>query len=135
MKTDVQGNLFFTEATNHLVRKISTDGTISTVAGTGTTGFSGDNGAATSAQLATPWGMTLDDEGNIYISDSYNHRIRKVDTDGNITTIAGARVPECHAAVGKRVPQHFATSSGPRVYPDYAQLQPRIRRDHAGNSD
>ena len=89
MKTDAQGNLFFTEATNHLVRKISTDGTISTVAGTGTTGFSGDNGAATSAQLATPWGMTLDDEGNIYISDSYNHRIRKVDTDGNITTIAG----------------------------------------------
>ena len=89
MKTDAQGNLYFTEASNHLVRKISTDGTISTVAGTGTTGFSGDNGAATSAQLATPWGMTLDDEGNIYISDSYNHRIRKVDTDGNITTIAG----------------------------------------------
>ena len=89
MKTDSQGNLYFTEASNHLVRKISTDGTISTVAGTGVTGFSGDIGAATSAQLATPWGMTLDDEGNIYISDSYNHRIRKVDTDGNITTIAG----------------------------------------------
>ena len=89
MKTDAQGNLYFTEATNHLVRKISTDGTISTVAGTGAAGFSGDNGAATSAQLATPWGMALDDEGNIYISDSYNHRIRKVDTDGNITTIAG----------------------------------------------
>jgi uncharacterized protein (TIGR03437 family) len=63
--------------------------TISTIAGNGTTGFSGDAGAAAAAQLASPVGLALDKSGNLYIADQVNHRIREVTTDGNITTIAG----------------------------------------------
>ncbi len=89
MQTDSQGNLYFAEADNHVIRKISIDGNISTVAGTGTKGFSGDGGAATSAQLNTPWGVVFDSSGNMYIGDCENDRVRKVDADGNISTIAG----------------------------------------------
>ena len=63
--------------------------TISTVAGTGSAGFAGDGGAATAAQLKFPAGIVFDDAGNLYIADSFNSRIRKVDTSGNISTIAG----------------------------------------------
>ena len=64
-------------------------GTITTVAGNGTSGYIGDEGEATSAQLASPYGVAVDDAGNIFIADSTNHRIRKVDTSGIITTVAG----------------------------------------------
>ena len=69
-------------------------GDISTVAGTGTTGlgqggFSGDGGPATGAQLNDPFGVAFDSSGNLFIADATNHRIRKVDTSGNISTVAG----------------------------------------------
>lgn len=64
-------------------------GIINTIAGNGTAGYSGDNGPATSASLYGPWGVAVDSLGNIYIADYYNHRIRKVDTAGTITTVAG----------------------------------------------
>ena len=64
-------------------------GTISTFAGTGTAGFSGGSGPATSAQLNTPRRLEVDSAGNLYISDSGNNRIRKVALDGTITTVAG----------------------------------------------
>jgi hypothetical protein len=73
----------------HTVRKFDSDGTITTVAGTGEAGFSGNGGPATKAQLNLPGAVTVDREGNLYISDSNNHRIRKVDKDGTITTFAG----------------------------------------------
>src|SRR6185295_12069636 len=63
--------------------------TISTVAGTGSAGFAGDGGAATAAQLKFPAGIVFDAAGNLYIADSFNSRVRKVDTSGNISTIAG----------------------------------------------
>jgi sugar lactone lactonase YvrE len=63
--------------------------TIATAVGTGTAGFLGDGGAATSAELNYPTGIAFDSSGNLYIADHVNHRIRKVDTSGNITTIAG----------------------------------------------
>ncbi|HEY3855829.1 MAG TPA: immunoglobulin domain-containing protein [Verrucomicrobiae bacterium] len=86
---DTAGNLFFSENGNSRVRKVDTNGVISTVAGTGTYGFSGDGGAATNAQLSDPAFLALDAAGNLYIADHVNARVRKVDTNGIIMTIAG----------------------------------------------
>ena len=86
---DSNGNLYFSDYQGHRVRKVNPNGIVSTVAGTGTSGYSGDNGSATAAQLAYPAGIALDGDGNLYISDSHNGRIRKTDSSGNISTIAG----------------------------------------------
>ena len=86
---DSAGNLFIADRLNHRIRKVDTSGNITTVAGNGTAGFSGDGGAATSAQLFQPNGLTFDSSGNLFIADTLNNRIRKVDTSGNITTVAG----------------------------------------------
>lgn len=89
---DGDGNLYIAEQNAHRVRKVDTAGTITTIAGTGVSGFSGDGGAATSAQLGSPRGLALDAAGNLYIADNTNRRIRKVDTSGIITTVAGSGV-------------------------------------------
>jgi sugar lactone lactonase YvrE len=87
---DAQGSLFFAETGNHVVRKLSAAGVITTVAGSGVQGFSGDNGPAIAANLDSPAGLALDAAGNLYIADSHNHRIRKVSAAaGTISTIAG----------------------------------------------
>ncbi|MGE7271105.1 fibronectin type III domain-containing protein [Brevibacillus panacihumi] len=86
---DSSGNLYIAEYANNLVRKVDASGQISTVAGTGSLGFSGDEGPATSAQLNRPYGVAVDDSGNLYISDYFNNRIRKVDASGKISTVAG----------------------------------------------
>ena len=89
VSADRSGNLFIADQFNHRIRKIAPDGTISTVAGNGTPGFSGDGGPAVSAQINTPIGIFADGSGNLYIADVGNQRIRKVDPSGTITTIAG----------------------------------------------
>lgn len=89
---DAVGNLFFTEIYDHRVRRISPSGIISTIAGTGIAGFSGDNGAAALAQLKMPIGISLDAVGNLYIADANNNRIRKINTGGIISTVAGTGV-------------------------------------------
>jgi sugar lactone lactonase YvrE len=88
---DSSGNIYFADQANQRIRKItSSTGIITTVAGTGVQGFSGDGGQAIAAQLNNPQGIALDALGNIYFSDAGNMRIRKVDiTSGVITTIAG----------------------------------------------
>lgn len=86
---DGDGNLFIAERVGCVVRRLSPDGSISTVAGTGTCGFSGDGGPATSAQLNWPDGITIAEDGTMYLSDGANFRIRRVDVNGVITTIAG----------------------------------------------
>ena len=86
---DPAGNIYVAEVDNNRVRKISTSGTITTVAGTGTAGFTGDGGTGTSAQLNNPHGVGVDGAGNVYIADTLNYRIRKVNTSGTITTVAG----------------------------------------------
>ena len=89
---DGAGNLYIADFDNHRIRKVDSAGTITTVAGTGVWGFSGDGGPASEAQLANPDGVTVDGAGNLYIADHYNERIRKVDSTGTITTIAGTGV-------------------------------------------
>ena len=86
---DNQGNIYFIDYNNSRVRKISTAGIISTVVGNGTAGYSGDGGQATAAELNQASYLTTDNMANIYISDWYNSRIRKVNTAGIISTIAG----------------------------------------------
>ncbi len=87
--SDFSGNLFIVDFNNSAIRKVNSSGIISTVAGNGTCGFSGDGGAATSAKLYHPTMMACDASGNLYIDDENNDRIRKVNTSGVITTIAG----------------------------------------------
>ena len=86
---DKKGNLYIADRNNHRIRKVDTRGIITTVAGNGTAGFSGDGGKATQAQLNLPSGVAVDDKGNIYISDRSNNRVRVVDNKGTITTFAG----------------------------------------------
>ncbi|PWU06152.1 MAG: hypothetical protein C5B51_12970 [Terriglobia bacterium] len=86
---DTAGNLFVADTFNHRIRKVTAAGIISTVAGAGNEGYTGDGGAATEALLRAPRGVAVDDDGNIYISDTGNNRIRQVTRDGLIRTIAG----------------------------------------------
>jgi sugar lactone lactonase YvrE len=87
---DATGNLYFAETGNHVVRKLDTAGNITTIAGTGTQGFSGDGGPATAATLDSPEGVALDSANNLYIADTHNHRVRKlIASTGILTTIAG----------------------------------------------
>ncbi|HEX3743450.1 MAG TPA: hypothetical protein VHW09_05960 [Bryobacteraceae bacterium] len=86
---DTLGNIFIADQGNQRVRKVTPAGIISTVAGTGNAGYSGDNGPAISAQLDNPQGVAVDAAGNLYIADPGNHRVRKVTPDGTITTLAG----------------------------------------------
>ncbi len=86
---DVANNVYFGDHYNHRIRKIDASGIITTIAGNGTPGYSGDGGPATAAGLYYPSGITKDNLGNIYIADMYNQRIRKIDTSGIISTVAG----------------------------------------------
>ncbi len=90
---DSSGNLFIADAGNSRIRKVAGNGTITTVAGNGSEGYSGDGGAATNASLFSPTGVAVDGFGNIFISDTYNNRIRKVTANGMITTVAGVGPP------------------------------------------
>lgn len=86
---DKIGNLFIADTYNNVIRKVDVNGIISTVAGNGNAGFKGDSLNALSANLNLPNSVTIDSSGNLYIADTYNNRIRKVNTAGIITTIAG----------------------------------------------
>jgi sugar lactone lactonase YvrE len=86
---DSQGNVYIADSINARVRKVSTNGIIATVAGNGTTGYAGDGGPATNAELNSPSGVAVDSQGNVYIADEANQRIRKVGTNGIIATLAG----------------------------------------------
>ncbi|MEA2974330.1 MAG: trimeric autotransporter adhesin [Actinomycetota bacterium] len=108
---DATGNLYIADYFGHRVRKVNPAGIITTVAGTGGAGFSGDGGPATAAQINRPYGVAVDAQGNLYVSDSFNYRVRKVDTAGTITTFAGTG---SKSSSGDGGPATAATLADPR---------------------
>lgn len=118
---DAAGNLYFTEVNNR-IRKIATNGIISTIAGTGSAAFSGDGGPALAATMQDPRGIAVDAAGNIYFADSTNNRVRKIAPNGIITTVAGGAT------------RGFAGDGGPAV--NAALFHPQgVAVDAAGNLD
>lgn len=89
VSVDATGNVYIADTGNNRIRKVDTSGFISTIAGNGTASFGGDGGLATNAQINAPTDVDVDSAGNIYFTDTGNHRIRKIDLAGNISTVAG----------------------------------------------
>jgi sugar lactone lactonase YvrE len=105
---DKDGNLIIADTSNNRIRKLSTEGRVSTIAGSGPAGFK--DGAAGEAQFDGPLGVAVDKQGNIFVADAYNDRIRKITTDGNVISVAGAGVPGF--ADGDAASAMFDTPSG-----------------------
>ena len=139
---DGAGNLYIADTWNHLVRRVDAGGTISTVAGSGTGtgrerygqgGYSGDGGPAVEARLNHPSGVAVDGSGNLYIADVRNHRVRRVDATGIITTVAGIGVRNYSgdggpaAEAGLNYPVALAVDGGGNLYIADAEND-RIRR-------
>jgi uncharacterized protein (TIGR03437 family) len=139
LAVDGSGNIYVTELFGFRVRKISTTGIISTVAGNGTEAYSGDGGPASLAQLDIPWGVVADSGGNLYISDSGNHTIRKIAASGVITTVAGAGIAgysgDGGPAAGARLntPLGIAMDAGGNLYVADCHNQ-RIRMISSGGA-
>jgi uncharacterized protein (TIGR03437 family) len=110
---DRAGNVYVADTLNSRIRIIDTHGNINTFAGNGSRGYSGDNGPAVSAQLNLPTGLAFDSKGNLYIADFGNATVRKVDTNGNITTIAGLGYSTYGAAPGDGGPATSAVLEMP----------------------
>lgn len=122
---DATGNMYFTEGNR--VRKVSTSGLITTIAGINTdhynTGYSGDGGPATDAKLATPWGVAIDGAGNVYVADHDNYCIRKITPSGIISTFAG---------VAGYAPATDRGDGGPATAAKFKSVA-YIKFDHSGN--
>lgn len=122
---DSAGNLFIADHDNNRIRKIDTGGKIATVAGNGWQGVIGDGNSATLAMLKSPRGLAMDTAGNLYISDTQNDRIRKIDADGIITTVAGkgddpsvSSTGDGEPAIGARIigPEGIAVDAAGNLY-------------------
>jgi hypothetical protein len=107
---DSLGNLFFADNGNQRIRKVDTSGIITTIAGTGTAGYSGDGSKAVKAQLNNPTGLAVDSQGNVFVADLGNYRVRKITPAGLITTVAGNGL--CCSYNGDGIPATSAT-----IYP------------------
>lgn len=118
---DSSGNLYIADSANNRVRKVSS-GIITTIAGNGTAGYTGDKGPATDAELNNPTGVAVDSSGNVYIADANNQVVRMVSTSGTITTFAGSNVPGFEGDLGPaneaqlNVPVAVAVDSNNNVY-------------------
>jgi len=118
VKLGPSGAIYILERDNHCVRRITDDGIIVTIAGNGKAGFSGDGGPASLSMLNTPYGIAIDKYENIYIADSANNRVRKISTDGIITTIAGTGVVGLSGDGGPALLAQFDSPQALAVTPD-----------------
>ncbi|MZH02657.1 MAG: hypothetical protein F3745_04450, partial [Nitrospinae bacterium] len=109
---DRKGNIYIARRDNNVISRIDTKGNMTRFAGTGESGFDGDGGKATDAKLKLPAGLTFDKKGNLYIADRENHRVRKVDTRGIITTVAGNGTPGFGGDGGKATQAMLRHPSG-----------------------
>jgi len=109
---DGSSNLYISDSFNQRIRKVSTDGTITTVAGNGTAGFGGDNGPGTLASVNVPADLAIDGQGNLYIVDSVNNRLRKLSAGGTMTTVAGNGVQRFSGDGGPAVAASLDTPNG-----------------------
>jgi sugar lactone lactonase YvrE len=115
---DAQGNLYIADRDHDAIRKVDTNGIITTVAGTGQRGYSGDGGPATKAKLNRPDGVVFDAAGNMYIDDENNSRVRKVDTNGIITTVGGTGDLGCGGNGGPATSAQMQNPHGMGFGPD-----------------
>ncbi|MBK5294682.1 MAG: hypothetical protein JJE04_23750 [Acidobacteriia bacterium] len=109
---DSQGNLFIADSGNHVIRKLNPIGILSTVAGAGARGFSGDGGPAALAFFHSPSAVAADAQGNLFIADTFNHRIRRVGAGGIVTTIAGVGAAGFSGDGGPALQARFRSPSG-----------------------
>ena len=135
---DASGNLYISDGVNNRVRKVDTTGNMTTVAGNGMAAFSGDGGPATSASLYGPNGLAVDVAGNLYIMDTNNLRVRKVDTGGTISTVAGnggsCTWNEAGPALQEGVcAEWVAIDPAGNLYVDQSQLNVVDKIDTSGN--
>ena len=112
---DSAGNMILADEANNRIRRISRSGIISTIAGTGVAGYSGDGGPATLAELNQPWSLIMDATGNLYFSDAANQVVRKIDTTGIITTVAGNGIAGYGGDGGPATQASLNTPSGVAV--------------------
>jgi sugar lactone lactonase YvrE len=114
---DGQDRIYIADTGNHVIRRIDADGMIRTIAGTGVAGYSGDGGPATSAQLNTPSDVAVDQEGRIYIADTKNNVIRRIEANGTIRTVAGTGVQgysgDGGLAVNAKLNRPYGVAVGP----------------------
>ncbi|HEX3425032.1 MAG TPA: protein kinase [Acidimicrobiales bacterium] len=116
--TSSAGTVFVSDFGNHRVRRINPDGTITTVAGDGQAGFSGDGGSAASAELSEPGGLALDAAGDLYIADVGNNRIRRVTPAGAISTVAGDSLAGYTGDNGRAIDAELNEPQGVAIGPD-----------------
>ena len=112
---DLAGNIYIADTLDNVVRKVTTDGAIATIAGFGTPGFGGDGGPAIAAKLNRPLGVAVDLQGNVYVADTGNNRVRKIDGLGNISTVAGDGTTDLTPADGAATGQGLADPRGVAV--------------------
>ena len=112
---DGAGNVYVADRGNHAIRRIDSQGVITTFAGTGKRGYAGDGRAATTALLDYPQQVVADGEGNVYVADRGNHRIRRIDSQGVITTFAGTGTAAYGAVVGLATEAELNSPSGVTV--------------------